>query len=287
MSLAAAASTPEEIAKASGSSFLVSFAALAADRRRALTAVYAFCRVADDAADDADSARDGRRRLEFWRDELERAANGTAETVVGQRLAVAMRDYGVDARHLRAVLDGVAMDLDGVRFATRAQLLAYCDKVASAVGLACLPVFGAKGADAERYATALGRALQLTNIARDLCSDAAGGRCYVPSEWLAADGVDAAWLARPLAGAQVAAVDRLLRRLVAAAREFFASADAELHAIADRRVLLAPETMAAVYRRLLQRIATGGAAAMACGRRPRVPTWQKLWLAWQTRRRLR
>ncbi|MEZ5966169.1 MAG: squalene/phytoene synthase family protein [Planctomycetota bacterium] len=287
MTVAAALQTPEEIAKASGSSFLVSFAALASDRRRALTAVYAFCRVADDAADDADSTRDGRERLAFWRQELEAAAAGVPHTVVGERLAAAMSTYGVDARHLHAVLDGVAMDLDGVRCDTLDQLLAYCDKVASAVGLACLPVFGASGVHAERYAVALGRALQLTNIARDVRADAAGGRCYVPATWLVEEAVDSSWLAAPADSGQAAAVSRLLARLAAVARGFFAEADVELGKVADRRVLLAPETMAAVYRRLLQRIEAGGAAAVRQGRRARVPAWEKLWLAWQTRRRLR
>lgn len=287
MSVVPALSTPEQIARASGSSFLVSFSALAAERRAALTAIYAFCRVVDDAADDADSERTGRERLAFWRQELEKASTGGAETLVGQRLGVAMRAYAVEPTHLRAVIEGVEMDLDGARFATLDQLLAYCDKVASAVGLACLPVFGAVGAHAERYAVALGRALQLTNIARDLHADAAQGRCYVPQAWLVEDGVEVEWLRRPAQPAQVAAIDRLIGRFVAAAHKFFAAAARELQDVEDRRALLAPETMAAVYRHLLARIETAGARAVQRGERVRVPTWRKLWIAWQTRRRVR
>jgi len=287
MNATSALATPEQIAKASGSSFLVSFNALGSERRRALTAIYAFCRVADDAADDADSARDGRQRLSFWRDELERAVAGTATTVLGQRLAAAMATYRVEPRHLRAVLDGVQMDLDGVRYATFADLLVYCDRVAAAVGLACLPVFGAPGPRAERYAVALGRALQLTNIARDLRGDARVGRVYVPAQWLEADGVDPRWLTAPSGDAAAAALARLVGRLVAAANAQFDEAARELRAVEDPRALLAPETMAGVYRRLLARIDRDRGRACIEGRRLRVPTWEKVLIAWQTRWRLR
>ncbi len=286
MSVAAAQLTPEEIAKRSGSSFLVSFSALPPPRRRALTAIYAFCRVADDAADDAESVHDGRQRVIFWRDELARAEQGQPQTAVGEGLAAAIADYRVEPRHLRAVLDGVQMDLDGARLSTHAQLLAYCDKVASAVGLACLPVFGAFGTHAERYAVALGRALQFTNIARDLQADAKVGRVYVPSDWLAADGVDAALLAQPTRDG-LPRLAALLERLVTHARAFFAQARAEVRQVEDPRVLVAPETMAAVYECLLDRVAAHGVAAMRAGKRVHVPRWQKLWLAWRTRRRLR
>lgn len=287
----AVALSPEAIARASGSSFLVSFSALAGDRRRALTAIYAFCRVADDAVDEAASTDEGRVQLAFWREELEAAVSGTARTPVGQRLAAAMRDYGVEARHLRAVLDGVQMDLDGVRYRTLDDLLVYCDRVASAVGLACLPVFGVQGAHAERYAIALGRALQLTNILRDLRADAEHGRCYVPQEWLECCAFEASWLGRPPAMQTLAQpLANLVARFAEAASGSFAAAAAELQHIGDRRALLAPETMAAVYRRLLDLLVHGArrdAGGFPSRKRVRVPRWQKLWLAWQTRRRLR
>jgi phytoene synthase len=274
--------TPEEITARSGSSFLVSFTALNLPRRRALTAIYAFCRLADDAADDGGPG--ARARVAELRAELARAARGQPATPVGTGLAAAFTTYGVEPRHLEAVLDGVQMDLDGVEVRTEDDLLAYCDKVAAAVGLACLPVFGAQGDAAARYAVALGRALQITNIARDLQADASVGRVYVPVAWRA--GLDAAALAQVPAHS-AAALARVVQHLVSAARGFFAQARRELAAIPDPRVLLAPETMAAVYARLLDRVATHGVAAMRHGRRVRVPRWEKLWLAWRTRRRLR
>lgn len=288
--VAAAMRSPEAIARASRSSFLVSFGVLPPERRAALTAIYAFCRVADDAADDADAPRDGHARLAFWRQELDRAAHGAPETPVGEGVARAIRQFHVGPAHLAAVLDGVAMDLDCAHFATFDQLLHYCDKVAGAVGLACLPVFGAFGAHAERYAVSLGRALQLSNIARDLRADAELGRVYVPQGWFAAERVDASWLRGRGPTAEYASgggVDRIVARLVGEARTQFAAAAVELARCTDRAALVPAEIMRAVYAEVLERVAKGGGTAVARGRRARVPTWRKLWLAWQTRRRMR
>src|SRR5690606_5446990 len=127
-------------------------------------------------------------------------------------------------------------------------------------------------------------ALQLTNIARDLHADARQGRCYVPRAWLAEAGVDRAVLAA-LDGARSAGVAAVLDRLVGAAREVLAAAQGELAQVEEPRLLVAPETMAAVYRALLDKIAAAGAAGVF-GRRLRVPAWRKAWIAWQTRRRL-
>ncbi len=293
--VAAAMRSPEAIARASRSSFLVSFGVLPPERRAALTAIYAFCRVADDAADDAEAPRDGHARLAFWRQELDRAARGAPETPVGEAVACAIRQFHVGSAHLAAVLDGVAMDLDCAdldcaHFATFDQLLHYCDKVAGAVGLACLPVFGAFGAHAERYAVSLGRALQLSNIARDLRADAELGRVYVPHSWFTAERVEASWLRGGGPAAEYAAgggVDRIVARLVCEARAQFADAAVELARCTDRAALVPAEIMRAVYAEVLERVAKGGGAAVLRGRRARVPTWRKLWLAWQTRRRMR
>lgn len=283
MSLPAAAPlSPAEIARRSGSSFLVSFAFLQPKRRRAITAIYAFCRVVDDAVDEAREAEEAVEHLAFWRRELEAAYQGTPATGVGRALQEAATDFGVRHSHLEEVLQGVSTDLEGHRFGDLSALEQYCHHVASAVGLACLPVFGAGGPDAERFARQLGLALQLTNILRDLRSDALEGRVYVPSDWLVETGVEEAWL-RGDGPSEVygsgGPVARLAERLGATAAARFTLADEALGRLSrrDRRRLLPARIMSAVYRHLLGKlIARGGDL-----RRPRVRVGKpmKLFLA--------
>jgi len=252
----AAPLSPEQIARRSGSSFLVSFGFLQPRRRRGLTAVYAFCRVVDDAVDDARDAEQAREHLEFWRKELEAAYGGTPATELGRSLRQVREEFGVRAEYLREVLEGVAMDLDPPAYQDLGDLERYCYKVASAVGLACLSVFGVSGEDAETYADRLGKALQLTNILRDLKGDAKGGHVYVPQDWLRQTGVEPEWLegeGPDDAYASGGPVDRLVRLFVAAARTRYSEAEAALMRLSrrDRRRLLPARIMGAVYRDLL------------------------------------
>ncbi len=279
----AAALSPEEITRRSKSNFLLSFAFLEPHRRRGLSAVYAWCRAVDDAVDDSENPEQGQRQLEFWREEFARVSSGSPQTQTGAALQRTVREFGVDPAHLREILDGVAMDLEGTAFADLAELEAYCHKVASAVGLACLPVFGASGAGAERYAQRLGLALQLTNILRDLRSDALEGRVYAPTDHLARAEVDVAWLrgsGPPEAYADGAPVARLVEALAAVARERFAEAALALPA-ESRRALLPAEIMGAIYFDLLRRVERRG-GRIDRGGRLRVPRWRKLSLALRT-----
>lgn len=273
---------PAEIAKRSGSNFLVAFARLEPARKAALTAIYAFCRVVDDAVDDAPDAAQGARRLAAWEDELRLIERGQPATAIGREVARAIANFGVDPRHLRRVVEGVAEDLRPHRYPDLAALEEYCAKVASAVGLACLPVFGATGA--EPYADSLGKALQLTNILRDLVPDATLGRVYVPDSVLRAHQVEAAWLdgKGPAAAYRVdGPVHGVVRELAAAAHAHFAAAAATFPRGEAAR-LRAPQVMAAVYRDLLQRVELRGGDLRQP--RPRVPQWKKLWLAWTAAR---
>jgi phytoene synthase len=281
--------SPDEIARRSGSSFLVSFGVLDTERRRGLTAIYAFCRVVDDVADGDAPLAARQQELDRWEAELERAAHGEARTPVGQEIHRAVRRFGVDLRHLRAVLAGVRQDLDDTVLVTTADLEAYCFKVASSVGLACLPVFGAHGERAERYALHLGQALQHTNILRDLRSDALDGRCYVPAELLDELGVERAWL-RGDGPAEVYAPGGAMAGLtgVFAARAMAHFDRAEACLDGELRALLqAPEVMGAVYRDLLKRLERLGGEVCRQARRVRVPRWRKLLLAFAVRRRAR
>jgi phytoene synthase len=282
MTPAAAALTPKAITARSGSSFLSGFLCLDRRRRAGMTAIYAFCRVADDAVDDAPTAADGRAQLEFWRSELDAAECSAPRTPVGRALQATFAEFGACAAPLRELLAGVAMDLECTRYADLAALEVYCHRVASAVGLACLPVLGVEGELAERFAERLGRALQLTNILRDLRADAELGRVYAPDDWLQGCGVEVGWLrgGGPAAVyAQGGQVGRLCARLAAAARERFAEASAALLELpaAARRRLLPARIMGVVYRDLLRRLeARGGGLG---GPRVRVPRARKLWLA--------
>jgi len=251
--------SPDEVMTRAGSNFQSGFACLDAERRAGMTAIYAFCRVADDAVDDAPDADTGARHLGFWRAELAAAAAGSARTPVGVGLQAAIGRFGVEARFLGELLDGVAADLQPRPCADEAELHGYCYRVAAAVGLACLPVLGATSAGARTFADALGHALQRTNILRDLAGDARGGRCYVPATWLSASGVERAWLDGSGPAAVYAPdgpVADLCGRLAAAARAQFARAHAALRSLPrrERRALVPARIMGAVYGGLLAQL---------------------------------
>jgi len=282
MNPATAALLPEEIVAQSGSNLLIGLACLSARRRAAMTAIYAFCRVADDAVDDAGSLAEGAENLAFWRHELELVELGEPRTAVGSALQQSFRAYGGSAAPLHEFLEGMAMDLGPTDYPDLPALEVYCHRVASVVGLACLPVLGATGAEAETFAKWLGRALQLTNIRRDLRSDAEVGRVYAPRDWLAECGVEVDWLTGR-GPAEVyrhdGPVARLCDRFHTTAEERFARVRATLAGMPwrHRRSLVPARIMGAVYRDLLRRLRQrGGDLPGQCTRVPR-PT--KLWLA--------
>lgn len=281
---AAARLSPAEITARSGSNFLTGFVCLDPARRAGMTTIYAFCRVADDAVDEAPDAATGERHLAFWRAELAAASAGRATTPVGRAVQEAMVRFGVPAAPLADLLDGVATDLTPRPFAEEQELHRYCYRVAAAVGLACLPVLGATSAGAREFADALGHALQRTNILRDLRGDAEEGRCYVPQPWLEAEAVPIDWLrgrGPDGAYAENGPVARVCARLAADAARQFARATAALRTLprAERRALVPARIMGAVYGELLVRLRCRGGELR--GERVRVGRGRKLWLALQ------
>lgn len=275
---------PEVITAGSRSNFLAGFRCLSAERRAAMVAIYAFCRVADDAVDEAPDAVAGERHLAFWRGELAAAAAGRAQTPVGRAVQAAMQQFGVPAARLGDLLDGVAMDLVPRACADDEELHRYCYRVAAAVGLACLPVFGATSAGAHTFAEALGHALQRTNILRDLVADAKVGRCYVPRTWLAAAGVEPAWLRGDGPDAAYGSrgpVAAVCARMAAAAQHEFARARAALRGLprAERRALVPARIMSAIYGDLLARLVRRGGDLR--GPKVRIGRCRKVWLAVQ------
>jgi phytoene synthase len=239
-------------------SFYYSFLALPAEKRRAITAVFDFCRAVDDAVDlETDPVRIAA-ALTLWRDEVARVFTRQVPTTAQ---GVALQPF-VDVCHLPraqfdALVDGVAMDAAGTRYRTFADLEPYCHRVASSVGLMCAEIFEYRDPAVLRYARDLGVALQLTNILRDVGVDFTNGRRYLPDEDLARAGCTWDDIEREVReagqGVRSAAVRSLLWQQSVRAREFFARADAALPAT-DRRRFLPAEIMRAVYWQLLVEI---------------------------------
>lgn len=172
----------ERLARRAAANFYHAFRLLPPQERRAMCALYAFMRVADDAADEPGPTSAKREAVEAWRCQLGDALAGNYRHPLHPALHATLLRYDIPRTHLDDVLDGVGMDLDTDRYATFSNLYPYCYRVASAVGLACVRVWGARGEDAVPFAEAAGIAFQLTNILRDLAEDAALGRVYIPQE---------------------------------------------------------------------------------------------------------
>jgi phytoene synthase len=238
-------------------SFYYSFFVLPADQRRAIVAVWDFCRAVDDAVDEqpAGSERTAREAVVFWREELARAFDGsTPSTPQAQGLQPFIVPFGLPRQAFEDVIDGVAMDLDTTQYATFTDLYEYCRRVASAVGLICIRIFRCTNARARDYAVNLGLALQLTNILRDIPDDLARGRVYLPLEDLAAHGCTVEDLRR---GVVTEPVRRLLAFECSRARDFYGRA-VLARPDEDRRRLVAAEIMRAVYYETLCRIERNG-----------------------------
>ena len=242
-------------AKAKSSSFYAGMRVLPAAERQAMFAIYAFCREVDDVADEGGLSHAERiTGLDGWRRDL--AALYAGEDA-GQAafLAPAMRRFGLELTDFLAVVDGMQMDVDAdVRGPSLAELDLYCDRVASAVGRLSVKVFGMDAAPGEGLARHLGRALQLTNILRDLDEDASLGRLYLAREWLDAAGLDPR---DPVAAVASPAIDIAAQACAALARTHYAEAD-RIMAARPKGRLAAPKLMSAVYGRILERTSRAG-----------------------------
>ena len=243
-------------------SFYYSFLVLPGDQRQAIESVWDFCRAVDDAVDEPEEvAREigvvavGRAAVPFWRAELGRCYDGsTPLTSQGRHLQPFVRQLDLPRQAFEDVIDGVAMDLDTYRYQTFGDLFEYCRRVASAVGMICIKIFGCRNERAREYALNLGVALQLTNILRDIPDDLARGRVYLPLEDLAAHGCGIADLE---AGTVSEPVRRLLAFECERARDFYQRA-IDARPEEDRRRLVAAEIMRAVYFATLRRIERNG-----------------------------
>jgi 15-cis-phytoene synthase len=235
--------------------FYYSFLVLAPPRRRAIVAVWDFCRAIDDAVDEmpSDSPDDQAKaaaRLTEWRHEIERCFTGLPETAQGRALQPWVARFALPQRPLEDLIDGVSMDIGHRRYKTFGELYQYCYRVASTVGLVCVQIFGCEEAASRDYAVDLGVALQLTNILRDVPADLAQGRLYIPLDELQRFGcTEEALLTTPRA----APVRALLAFQGQRARDYYARASRNVSRDESRR-LVAAEIMSGIYHAILDEI---------------------------------
>ena len=273
-------------------SFYYSFLVLPAPRRRAITAVFDFCRAVDDSVDlEPDPAR-GAAALAAWRTEVARVFDGLVpDTAVGRALLPFVGPCALPRDQFDALIDGVAMDVTPRRYASFADLEPYCHRVASSVGLICAAIFGAREPGALEYARELGVALQLTNILRDVAVDYRRGRLYVPIDDLERFGCTESDIAREVARTSPGMSERVrmvLEHQAARARIFFSRAVRAVPAGAARR-FVAAEIMRAIYSELLRRIETASFDVFPAVIRVPRPTQARLamktwWLTRKTER---
>ncbi len=250
----AAGAPPSAAAQSSGSSFYTAMRLLPAPQRQAMFEIYAFCRAVDDIADGDQPRPERSAGLAHWRQDIDRLYAGIVPPALAP-LAAAVQAFGLAKEDFLAVIDGMQMDVDAdIRAPDLATLDLYCDRVASAVGRLSVRVFGLERAAGIGLARELGRALQLTNILRDLDEDAAVGRLYLPREALAAAGISSR---EPVEVLAHPALDRACTFVAERARSHFAAA-AALMAGAPRRATKAPRLMARVYRHILERMSARG-----------------------------
>ena len=260
----------------SGSSFYYSFLFLPPERRRAITALYAFCREVDDTVDDATDASLARIKLAWWRTEVSTMYKGTPTHPVTQALKPHLDVYHLEEQHLQAIIDGMEMDLDQSRYLDYPGLRKYCWHVAGVVGILSASIFGFSNPQTLQYAEKLGLAFQLTNIIRDVGEDARKGRIYLPVNELQQFGVTAADL---LNARHSDKFEALMRFQVERAQALYDEALALLPK-EDRRAQRPGLMMAAIYRTLLDEIARDNFHVL--NQRISLTPLRKLWLAWKT-----
>ena len=266
----------QDKAARSGSNFYYSFMFLPAERRQAITALYAFCREVDDVVDECHDLSLAQTKLEWWRQEVGRVYAGTPTHPVGHALKDVIKGFRLPQEQLLEIIDGMAMDLSQTRYLDFKGLQLYCYRVASVVGLLAAEIFGYQDRQTLKYAHDLGLAFQLTNIIRDVGEDARRGRIYLPIEDLQRFEVPA----KDLLEARYSDAFRELMAFQAErAEKFYDQAFAQLPAI-DRKAQRPGLVMAAIYRTLLREIAADG--FLVLDRRTSLTPLRKVWLAGTT-----
>ncbi len=262
------------LTRAAGTSFYRGMTILPRPRRIAMYGIYAFCRAVDDIADNEGlTTMERHAGLTVWRHRIEALWQGKADDPITRILLASIRNYDLQYADFISVIDGMAMDaMETIVAPDEATLDLYCDRVASAVGRLSVRVFGEASKDGVTVATHLGRALQLTNILRDLGEDAARGRLYLPRELLEAEHVPLT----PDAALAAGRLPRVLSMIADRAERKFDAAEAAMRHC-DPRAMRPARLMAASYRPLLSVMRARGFANPL--RRPSLPIWRKMILA--------
>jgi phytoene synthase len=272
--------TPDEYcqqkAAQSGSSFYYSFLFLPPQRRRAITALYAFCREVDDAVDEPSDPSVARSTLAWWRTEVAQLYAGSPRHPVTRALQPAIGAFGITEARLNEIMDGMEMDLNQNRYADYAGLCLYCHRVAGVVGGLAAGIFGYRNPKTLEYAEKLGLAFQLTNIIRDVGEDARKKRIYLPMSEMQEFGVTAADI---LGSRHTGEFARLLRFQAERAMLCYEEALALLPR-EDRRAQRPGLVMAAIYRATLDEIRRDGYKVLM--QRTALTPLRKLWIAWTT-----
>lgn len=238
------------VAKSEAKNFYYGFMTLPFRQRRSIYAAYAFCRLCDDIADGPSALDEKRRLLADTRQLLRCSERGDVSGPTYVALADTISTFNIPARYFEEVIEGVEMDLVQASYGTFEDLREYCYKVASAVGLICMEIFGYEDAQAKEYAVDLGLAMQLTNILRDVREDAQRGRIYIPLDEIASFGYSPEELRK---GVINDAFRALMKHQIARARRYFESGR-RLLPLVPARASACPAILIAVYSRILDRI---------------------------------
>ena len=266
----------QDKAAASGSSFYYSFLFLPAPRRRAIIALYAFCREVDDIVDECTDEHVAQTKLNWWRQEISDLYQGQPHHPVSHALLPVIRDFNLPAEQLLEIIDGMEMDLSLHRYEDFKSLRLYCHRVAGVVGELSAVIFGYTDRATLHYAADLGLAFQLTNIIRDVGEDARRNRIYLPMDELAKFNVPASDI---LNARQTENFKQLMEFQYQRAQQFYEQAFAALPA-ADRKAQKTGLVMAGIYRTLLEEIRHDGFQVLT--RRTALTPIRKLWIAWRT-----
>ncbi len=274
--------TPDEYcqqkAASSGSSFYYSFLFLDAEKRQAITALYAFCREVDDTVDETTDEGVARAKLAWWREEIKRVFQEQAAHPVGKALMVSVDRYNLPREYFEEIIDGMEMDLDFNHYPTFSELSLYTHRVASMVGLMAAEIFGYRERETLKYAHDLGTALQLTNILRDVREDGLRGRVYIPLDEIEKHGLTPQSM---LDGDNPEANQALFREQAERARKYYRRALERLPDI-DRYAQRSGLIMADIYFSLLDLIEEDGYRVLE--ERVRIPPLRMLWRAWRLNR---
>jgi 15-cis-phytoene synthase len=268
----------QQKAARSGSSFYYAFRFLDPERRRAITALYAFCREIDDVVDECREPAVARSKLDWWRDEIGRLFEGEPRHPITLALQPHLAPFDLAREYFEEIIDGMQMDLDYDAYPDFSTLSLYCYRAAAVVGLLSARIFGYFDRRTLKYAHDLGMALQLTNILRDVHEDAVRGRVYIPQDELRRFGV------RPEEFLQNVTRDEhraLFAFQAQRARDYYARAEAHLPA-QDRAAQRPGLIMASIYRALLDEIERDGFRVLE--HRVHLTPLRKLWIAWRTAR---